>query len=317
MKAYPLAIFGTGSIVLLPQSLDDLSLAWGLLILQLALSAVSLFLISRQENRLLSRPGLLLVAGANVLALANILRLERGLRWAGLSAELAQVLWFAAPLILIAVAIWLQLHRNVSEWWARPVTLILSTFPLVFVIASLGRIDFQQYTGAPTPDFIRWLLAYVPTLAVVYLALHGWLACEARWRSSSPGPASVAAVLLSVLLITILASGIPFGPGGPPITLGFIFSATITWGSGYQLFSTPVPALLSSLAISLALVTAAFSALLVTVYRLRRNHGPVVVPLLAWAAVLSGIFEDGTSILGSLVALELLWLNLHWDRFST
>ncbi|NIN65705.1 MAG: hypothetical protein GTO63_13625 [Anaerolineae bacterium] len=303
MKAYPLAFFG--------------ALWWGLLVLQLALLAVSLFLISRRKISLLSPPGLLLVASANVLAVANILRLGQDLRWAGLGAELVQVLWFAAPLSLIAVAIWPQLSRNVSEWWASPVRLILSTFPLVFVIAGLGRIDFQQYTGAPTPNFIRWLLAYVPTLAVVYLALHGWLACEARGKSSSPSPASVAAVLLSVLLITVLASGIPFGPGGPPITLGFIFSATITWGSGYQLFRTPVPSPLSSLALPLALVTAAFSALLVTVYRLRRNHRPVVVPLLAWAAVLSGIFEDGTSILGSLVALELLWLNLHGDSFST
>ncbi len=124
-------------------------------------------------------------------------------------------------------------------------------------------------------------------------------------------------MLLTVLLIIILASEIPFGPGGSPITLGFIFSATITWGSGYQLFSTPVPALLSPLTGSLALITAAFSALLVTVYRLRRTRRPVVIPLLAWSAVLSGIFESGTSILGSLVAFELLWIHLRLDGFST
>ncbi|MFQ5838747.1 MAG: hypothetical protein ACE5HJ_08215 [Thermoplasmata archaeon] len=277
------------------------ALSSGLLLLQLVILGISLPLLARQAHASSNSFSLVLMGAAGIVAVANATRLTLGVHWPGLGAELAQVLWFAAPLVLWALALWPALHGPLPTWWARPMQWIVFTFPLIFVIAALGRVDFRPYTGVQTPTAIAWLLAYTPTLLGVVLALVGWLAFEEHQKASSRSLVlDLAGVFLPALVIAALVSANTF--------IGFILSATITWGSGYQLFRTPPP--LAPLTVSFLLVTAAFSALMVTLFRLRRDRRLVMGPLLAFAAVLSGIFPSSISILGSLVALELLWLNV-------
>ncbi len=169
-------------------------------------------------------------------------------------------------------------------------------------MAALARIDFSVYTGVATPLSVSWALVYGPTLAGVGLALSGWLMFEENRRPSRKSFTwSVGVVLLVTLLLTFLTSATSF--------VGFVLSATITWGSGYQLFRTAFVS--APLAVSFLLVSAAFAAFMVTLLRLRFEHRPTVGMFLALAAILSGIFPSGISVLGTLASLELLWMNVR------
>ncbi|MEE9237190.1 MAG: hypothetical protein V3U52_05325 [Thermoplasmata archaeon] len=290
------------SDVLRQRALPVLSILTGSLALfQMAILIVILTVLIRQPPPSSNRAWSFLVGGAGVLASANVARMALGLNWTGLGPELVQAIWFALPLALWAIALWPLLGRSAAPWWTRPMRLVVTAFPLIFLVAALGRIDFRLYTGVQTPTPILWILAYAPTLAAVALALSGWMAFEDRHRGSSRGFAlDVAGVCLPALVIAAFVSTNTF--------IGFLLSATITWGSGYQLFT--MPPLLAPLAVSSFLVTVAFAALSATVIRLRRNRTSTAGPLLAFTAVMSGIFPSAISILGSLVALELLWLNV-------
>ncbi|MFQ6013305.1 MAG: hypothetical protein ACE5LS_06650, partial [Thermoplasmata archaeon] len=213
--------------------------------------------------------------------------------------ELIHALWFAAPLALWALVAWPRSRHNEGDRWVRPMRWILLGFPLIFLAAALARIDFFYYTGFRAPTFLAWLLTYGPTLAGVTLALTGWMAVG---RSRSPLGVrywQIAAVLASGFALAALTSLLP--------TAAFMVSATVTWGSGYQLFVTPAP--LPPLALSLFLVSLASVSLVATLVVFRRDQRPVVLPLLALTAVLSGIFPIARSVLGSLVALQLLRLR--------
>lgn len=276
--------------------LDSLSV--GLILFQLVALGISYVLLSKQSvsgPERLRTPILLIVL---VLAVANALRMELGANWPGLPAELTLTLWFAAPLALWALALWPVLRRYSHVWWAKPLKWIVVAFPLIFLSAALARIDFSVYieTQQP-PTSIKWFLTYGPTLVAVGLGLTGWLWFEER-RPSQAVTRDVMWITLTTLAVALFVSSIP--------GIGFAFSALVTWGSGYQMFS--VPSALPPLVLPITLVTATFVALIVTTIGLRGGRGSTIVPLLAFAAVLSGVFPSAISVLGSLAALELLWL---------
>ncbi len=271
----------------------------GLVALQLAALGLSFLLFCH------TGPGnyrsILLVGGADALAVANVVRLALNIPLPGLGGNLAQALWFATPLLLLALALWPYISARASEWWIGPMRWILALFPIIFLVAALARIDFRPYTGFQTPTPLAWFLAYAPTLAVAGIAITGWISFEDSRKPSTRSLLwSTSGVLLPAAFMAIITSTSTFA--------GFVLSATITWGSGYQLFTTSF--ISAPLAVSFFLVTSAFAAFMVTLVRFRQSGRPMVHLLLALAAVSSGIFYSSVSILGSLVALQILWLNI-------
>ncbi len=274
---------------------DGLSVV--LVILQLTALAVSSSLLTKQGPGRSHRITSSLLFLALLLAVANALRMQLGATWSGLAAELLGALWFASPLALWAVALWPALNRYSSKWWATPMAWLVIAFPLMFFSAALARIDFSTAFQGQVPVSVAWVLVYAPTLVAIGLGLAGWLWFEERrpFRDTARNVAVVSLTTTAIALLVLIYPGI-----------GFVFSALVTWGSGYQLFA--VPSALPPLLLPIALLTAAFIALLVTALDLRRRKAAAIVPLLALAAVLSGVFPSAISILGSLAALELLWL---------
>jgi hypothetical protein len=241
------------------------------------------------------------VVGGTALAFADATLLELSVVGSGPGWEIGQVLAFAGPLVLWSAVTVPTLKGIGQAWWAAPLRMGLLAFPSIFLVAALSRIDFQRYTGTPTPTPILWLLAYVPTLVVIAVAIAGWRAFEeGRGRTRRVRAARFAVIALPAFAVGGLASA--------ATSVGFIVTATITWGSGYQLFVNPAP--FPPLALSLGLVAIAIAGYLATITRLRRAGMPVLGPALALAAVLSGIFPRGASVLGSLAALELLWITV-------
>ena len=242
----------------------------------------------------------LLVAAADLLAVGNALRLALGVRWGGLAPELLEALWFAAPLAVWALAVWPD-ARLAAPWWASPLRWTLIGFPVAFLLAALSRIDFRFHTGGAIPTPVTWLLVYAPTLIVVGLGLRGRLAFEERRSASPAGLArSTAVVWLPAAALGVLAASIP--------TAGLILSATVTWGSGYQLF--PVGLSAAPLGLAFALLGMASAGTVVSLVVLRRERRPLAGLLLSLAAVLSGILPTPVSVLGSLLALQLLWTTI-------
>ena len=241
-----------------------------------------------------------LLAAANLLAVGNAVRLVLQIRWGGLGPELLEAAWFAAPLALWALAVWSDV-RTATSWWASPLRWTVLGLPVAFFLAALSRIDFQFHTGVPTPTPLAWLLVYAPTLLVVGLSLVGWLAfAEDRAKSASRLARSAAIALLPAAALGFLAASAP--------TASLILSASVTWGTGYQLFVAGPG--FAPLALSLALLGMACAAYVAVLARLRREGRPVTGLLLALAAVLSGILPMPVSVLGSLLALQLLWRTL-------
>ena len=242
----------------------------------------------------------LLLAAADLLAIGNAARLALDARWGGLAPELLEALWFAAPLAVWTLAVWPD-ARAAAPWWGSPLRWTLIGLPVAFLLAALSRIDFRFHTGAPTPTAVTWLLVYAPTLIVLGLALRGWLAFEER-RSASPArlARSAAIVWLPAAALGVLVASAP--------TASLIVSATVTWGSGYQLF--PVGLSAAPLGVSFALLGMACAGAVAILVRLRQVGRPVAGLLLALAAVLSGILPTPAGVLGSLLALQLLWTTL-------
>ncbi|MDX1534989.1 MAG: hypothetical protein R3291_05160, partial [Thermoplasmata archaeon] len=274
-------------------------LALGLVLLQSALLLLMLPNLLSAFGARSRRVTLLAIVTIQALALGLAVFLTLGPPWAGLGPELLQAVWLAAPLALWATLTWPRSLGVRTASPPRPVKWILVGFPLIFFTAGLARIDFAFHTGAPTPTAVAWLLAYLPTLVGVALALVGWMTVRGGWARPTLNAFEVSAVAGVGLLVAVITSLRP--------ATAFVLSATITFGSGYQLFPTPPP--LPPLALSLFLVSVAGASLLAAMAAYRRDRRPIALPLLALAAVLSGIFPIGRSVLGALVALQLLRLT--------
>ncbi len=274
-------------------------LASGLVVLQVTILIVIMPDLARATRTRSRWTSFVAISAIQAIALGNAAFLALGIRWSGLGLELIQALWFAAPLTLWAVLAWPRDQDTREESGVRPMQWILLGFPLIFLTAALARIDFLHYTGFRVPTAIAWLLTYFPTVAGVSLALAGWLAIRRRRSSPVANTLEVSTVLVAGLAVATIASLRP--------TAAFILSATITFGSGYQLFTTAPP--LPPLALSLFLVSLAAASLVATLVVLRLDRRAVGIPLLALAAVLSGIFPVAHSVLGALVALQLLRLT--------
>jgi len=275
-----------------------------LICVQLAVLAVATPLLilgrtSAPSNRLL----LLTLGAAIFIAIVNAARLALRVRGSGLGPELAEAVLFAAPLILLSVSIWRQPHRDAKLWWVGPMQLILVAFPVVFLMTSLSRVDFRPYTGATVPPPVAWFLAYGPTLVVATLALTSWIAMENFHNSRRAFVIDAVIVLAVSVLIAIAASA--------NSVAAFVLSAMVTWGSGYQLFAAPRP--FPNLFFSFLLLSAAFTSFAVTLFRLRQRGASTKAPLLAIVAVLIGVFASIVSILGSLAAIELMWIEVAGD----
>ena len=241
-----------------------------------------------------------LLAAADVLAVGNAVRLLLRVRWGGLGPELLEAFWFCAPLALWALAIWSDV-RTATSWWASPLRWIVLGLPVAFLLTALSRIDFRFHTGAAAPIPVAWLLVYAPTIFVLGFALVGWLVFEeARLGSwTRLAPAAVTALLPGAAL-GLVAASVP--------TASYVLSATVTWSTGHQLFVAGPR--FAPLVLSLVLLGMACAAYVAVLARLRREGRPVTGLLLALAAVLSGILPMPVSVLGSLLALQLLWRTL-------
>jgi hypothetical protein len=268
-----------------------------LIVIQVAgLVVVGLCLAGRSRPRRF----LFLLAAADLLAVGNAVRLLLRVRWGGLGPELLEAVWFCAPLALWGLAVWSDV-RTVTSWWASPLRWIVLGLPIVFLLAALSRIDFRYHTGAAAPTPVAWLLVYAPTILVLGLALGGWLAFEeARLGSLSRLAPAAATALLPGAALGFLAASVP--------TASFVLSNTVTWGTGYQMFVAGPR--FAPLGLSLALLGMAVAAYVGVLVRLRREGRPAVGLLLALAAVLSGILSMPVSVLGSLLALQLLWTTI-------
>ncbi len=283
----------------LTTALEGLSLA--LLAMQVALLLVIglAVLWPRRRGRIsaLTRTTLLL---AGSLAIANAVRLALGFRWQGFAADLAGSLWFAAPLGLLAVAFWPRTSQRDPRWWEGGWKALLLAFPVAFVLAGLARVDLRTPFGVvPLP--VAWVLAYGPTLIGITLALAGWAFVVTVLRS--PGR-----TLAEAGVLALGAAGVALLVSRSSLT-AFVLSATITWGSGYQLFTAPFP--LPPLIVSLTLSGAAFLAFALATVNVLRTGKSALGMAMALAVVLSGIFPTPLSILGSLAALELGWWTTH------
>ncbi len=238
------------------------------------------------------------VVVAAVLSLSNAARLGAGLRWGGLGAVLAQAGWFAAPLGLW----WLASRRGtrgVSPSWVPPLRWMPAAFSLALLLAELSRSDLQPYTGSATPAPAAWLFAYGPTLIATGMCLAGWWTFEVQRTASTRSPPWWALLTpIAGAVSGVLVSAHPLG--------SFVASATVTWGSGYQLFRTPDP--LPPLAGAFVLVGISVAAYVRVLVRVRPENR--VAMLVAFAVVLSGVYATPASVLGSLLAVQLLWLVL-------
>jgi hypothetical protein len=259
------------------------------LILGLALVA---FWIYRSGGSMTSRSRFLLL-GAVILAAANAARIGAGVELGGLAVEILVAVWFAAPFALVAAALWPKLKG--PSWWTAALRWTLLAFPLAFLVAGLGRIDFFFHTGVRLPVYANWAFAYVPFLIIAGVTLLAWLAfTEARGglrRQWKP--------------VTVLLVGGAVGVAASFLsTASFILSAYVTWGSGYQLFRTPPP--LATHTLSFALGALAVTAFLLVVREAHR-HGLALPLFVILAAVLSGIHVRPESVLGGLLGLLLIW----------
>ncbi len=260
-----------------------------------ALLMVTAFLVRYPPPGRFARPVVLVAA---VLALSNAARLGAGLQWGGIAAELAQAAWFAAPLGLW----WLASRRGTrgaSPSWVPPLRWMPAVFSLAFLLTEFSRIDLQPYTGSATPAPAAWLFAYGPTLIAAGMCLAGWWAFEGQRTASTRSPPWWAPLTpIAGAVSGVLVSAHPLG--------SFVASAIVTWGSGYQLFRTPDP--LPPLAGAFVLVGISVAAYVRVLVRVR--PGNRVAMLLAFAVVLSGVYPTPASVLGSLLAVQLLWLVL-------
>lgn len=236
---------------------------------------------------------------AAALALIHAGRLALGIPPRGLAADLLVAIWFGAPLALWAAAVWPALRKR-ATWWAGPMVWVAVAFPLAFPLAALARIPLGTYTGGPLPTAVGWFLHYGPTLAIVGVAVMGWLSFELRHRRTPRDAVS----RIAVPVIAAVSLGLAVAAVSQ---VGSILSATITWGSGYELFPTPPP--IPPLGAAFVLVSLAAIAFAVTFIRHGDRRGRLVL-LLLLAAVLCGVFPSPASVLGTLAALQLAWLRL-------
>lgn len=291
--AFILGLEGTGRVV--AEAVFG-ALSWGLLGLQVLLLLLAIPVLATVARPESFRASLLSVGAVQILALGYAAWLSAGTSGAGPIGGLLQALGFAAPLALWAVVAWPRPPSSRPQAWVAPTRWLLFGFPLMYLLAGLARFDFSLWTGTPLPTAIAWLLAYGPTLIGVTLAVAGWIALLGTRGVPQHGVGEIAAVGLGALVLVTLA------------TVGsmaaFVLSATLTWGSGYQLFTTPPP--FPPLALSLFLATLALVALVAVLGVYRHDRRLRVVLLLGLTAVLSGIFPVSRSVLGGLIAVELL-----------
>lgn len=172
--------------------------------------------------------------------------------------------------------------------------------PLALLLAALARVPLGTYTGSSLPTAAGWFLHYGPLLAMVGVATMGWLSFELS-RQRTPRDAVRRIVVPA-------AAAVALGFAVAAVSeVGSILSATITWGSGYELFQTPAP--IPPLGVALALVSLAGVGFGATFLAHRVPRGRLAL-LLLLAAVLCGIFPSPASVLGTLAALQLAWLRL-------
>jgi len=272
-----------------------------LISVQLAVLALAtpLLILGSGPGRL-NRLHLLATGAAIFIAIANAARLALGVRGTGLGLALAETVLFAAPLVLLSVSVWQQIPRDARPWWVGPTRMILVGFPLVFLMTSLSRVDLGLDTGAAVPLPLAWFLAYGPTLTVAILPLTSWIALES-YHASGRSFVIDAVIVLSVPILIAAATSLNS-------FTAFVLSATVTWGSGYQLFAAPWP--FPILFLSFLLLSAAFVAFAVSLFRLRQRGSSTRAPLLGLVVVLSGVFPSVVSILGSLAAIELIGIEV-------
>ena len=248
----------------------------------------------------LSRLHLLIPGVAIFIAIVNAARLALGGRGAGLGPALAEVVLFTAPLVLLSVSVWQLVPRDAKLWWVGPVQLILVGFPLIFLMTSLARTDLRLDGSATVPLSVAWFLTYGPTLTVAILPLASWLALETYYAPGRSFVVDGVIVLSASILIAVATSVDGFA--------AFVLSATVTWGSGYQLFAAPPP--FPILFLSFLLLSGAIVAFAVSLFRLRERGASTRAPLLGLVVVLSGVFPSVVSILGSLAAIELIGIEV-------
>jgi len=272
-----------------------------LVAVQLAVLALATpLLILSLSSGPLSRLHLLTPGAAIFTAVVNAARLALGARGAGLGPALAETVLFTAPLALLSVSVWQRIPRDVKLWWVGPLRLILVGFPLVFLMTALSRTDLRLDASATVPLSVAWFLAYGPTLTVAILPLTSWIALESYYAPVRLFVIDAVLVLSVSVLVGVATSLNSFA--------AFVLSATVTWGSGYQLFAAPRP--FPILFLSFLLLSAAFVAFAESLFRLRQRGSSTRAPLLGLVVVLSGVFPSVVSVLGSLAAVELIGIEV-------
>ncbi|MFQ5923856.1 MAG: hypothetical protein ACE5M4_13525, partial [Anaerolineales bacterium] len=101
------------------QSVFD-GLTAGLVVLQVTILLAITPTLARTLGTRSLRSSLLIAGAIQALALGNAAFLALGLRWSGLGLELAQVLWFVAPLALWAFFAWPRSRPTPTEQRTRP-----------------------------------------------------------------------------------------------------------------------------------------------------------------------------------------------------
>ncbi len=258
----------------------------------LALLLFALFLLVLPASQLPRGRYLLLgLVGLHSLALALWL-----LGMATQGSRLLEAFALTAIAALASTSIFCALKGGPSGWqpeqWGWWTYLaLLAIVPLAFGLRTLTALGLG--TGAAEGGVLRgnWLVVNLPTLLLEGLAVATWanLAAEpggAGTRSSWYPFAPLAFVPLAAVLFDLR-----------PLS-GFIFSATITWGSNLAVF---VPAIFS-----LSLAAASLACYFSSVMLLRRK-----IPELTWklffvgsaCIVLAGLYSSMPSLEGLTLGL--------------
>lgn len=186
-----------------------------------------------------------------------------------------------------------------GRWWGFGYLALLVVIPLAFALRAGAALGLGTSTGPGGILEGSWLVSNLPTLLVELFAIGVWLAVvlgasgrdlRRRWFAFVP----LAAVPLLVLAFW-----------ARPLT-GYVFSATVTWGSNLALFVPPTV----SLAV-MAVAVACYLSTFLLVPRAGQKEAWGLLVLGTLSIILAGFYVSMASIeglvWGSLLVARGLW----------
>ncbi len=189
------------------------------------------------------------------------------------------------------------------QWWGASYLALLALVPVVFAMRVAALLGFGTAPGEGGVLQGNWLLVNLPTISLELLAVAVWLGGLMEKRPSEVRERWYA--FLPFVAVPLFAVGFVARP-----LVGFILSATISWGSNLAVFVPP--------AVSLTLAVAAvacFTSTFLLVPRKSRRDAWNLLLLGSLTVLLAGFQLSMASVEALTLGLVLIGIALSsWPR---